>query len=256
MTMRKLLIAGNWKMNLLLREASELAHTLVQELDEIEEGEVVICPPFTALSEVSKKIQGSSLRLGAQNMHWEDKGAFTGEISPQFLLDIGCQYVIIGHSERRGHFGETDLMVNRKAKKAVSKGLTPILCVGESLLEREKGETEKVVKREIEGAFHGFRREDVLRTVIAYEPIWAIGTGNTAMPADANRVHGKIRDLLARLYDSDVAEEVQVLYGGSVTPENIEGLMRESQIDGALVGGASIQANSFIEIVRKGLKKK
>ncbi|MCH7762051.1 triose-phosphate isomerase [candidate division TA06 bacterium] len=252
--MRNPIIVGNWKMNLLLEEATHLALSLVRELDGIEAGEVVICPPYTSLSEVSKRISGSSIRLGAQNMHWEDRGAYTGEISPQFLLDIGCQYVIIGHSERRQQFGETGEVVNRKAKSAVSKGIIPIVCVGETLFERKEGKTEEVVRRGVEASLKGISREEIVKVVIAYEPVWAIGTGNTASPEDANAVHRLIRQVLTHLYDEEVAQEVRIQYGGSVTPENIEGIMKEPEIDGALVGGASIQSGSFVKIIKTAMK--
>jgi triosephosphate isomerase len=257
--MRRPIIAGNWKMNLLMGESKELAHSITREFDKLDgfeekNGDVVICPPFTSLYEVSKCIAGSNVWLGAQNMYWEENGAYTGEISPQFLLDIGCKFVIIGHSERRQHFGETDFGVNRKAKVAVTKGLTPIICVGESVQEREEKKTEEIVEREIKAAFEGFTRDEALLTVIAYEPIWAIGTGNTATPADARSVHKFVREVLAQIYNEEVSQAIRIQYGGSVAPDNIEGLMNESDIDGALVGGASLKAKSFIELVKKGLK--
>jgi triosephosphate isomerase len=259
--MRKPIIAGNWKMNLLTGESKELALSLTREFDKldsfgVENGDIVICPPFTSLSEVSKCIEGSHVWLGAQNMYWEGKGAFTGEISPQFLLDIGCKFVIIGHSERRQHFGETDSDVNRKAKVAVTKGLIPIICVGESAHEREEKKTEEIVERKIKAAYEGFSRVEALLTVIAYEPIWAIGTGNTATPSDARSVHKFVREVLSQIYDEEVSQAIRIQYGGSVAPDNIERLMSESDIDGALVGGASLKAQSFIEIVRKTMLTK
>ncbi len=259
-SMRKPVIAGNWKMNKTAGEAIELARGIREKLPETDEMDIVLCPPFTALAQVGKAIEGSLISLGAQNMHWEEGGAFTGEISPNFLLDLGCEWVIVGHSERREQFRETDEEVNRKLKSALAHSLTPILCVGEKLEEREKGETEDVVRKRILAAFDGIDGSGAVKVVVAYEPIWAIGTGRTATQAQASEVHSLIRSLLSRIYDSDLSQQIRIQYGGSVNPQNISGLMAERDIDGVLVGGASLKADSFGEIMRgsaaaKGLQE-
>jgi len=211
--------------------------------------EIVICCPFTVISEVKKAIDGTKVKLGAQNMHWEEEGAFTGEISASMLKDLGVDYVIIGHSERRRYFNETDEIVNKKVIKAIEKGLKPIICVGETLNEREKNKTFDIVKRQALVALEGVGRDEIIDVVIAYEPIWAIGTGKTASSRDANEVIAYIRSLLQNKYGSEISEEVRIQYGGSVKPSNATEIMNEADIDGALVGGASLKAEEFLEIV-------
>jgi triosephosphate isomerase len=241
-------IAGNWKMNKTVEEAFDLVRQLKVSLSNIEEVEVAVAPPFTALYAVSQELKGSSIRLAAQNLFYEEKGAFTGEVSPLMLKEIGCQYVIIGHSERRQFFGETDETVNRRIKAA--QGLKPIFCIGETLKEREEGKTFSVIERQVEGGLRDIGEEEVKNIVIAYEPIWAIGTGKTATPQQAEEVHRFIRERLEKFYSREIAEKIRIQYGGSVTPENIKGLMNQENIDGALVGGASLKPETFSKIVR------
>jgi triosephosphate isomerase len=249
--MRPPLIAGNWKMNGLLREARGLAEGLRKELGTLNGGpEVVVCPPFLALAEVRAALEGSSLRLGAQDMHWEAKGAYTGEVSAAMLQEAGCTAVILGHSERRHIMGETNEMVNRKVKAALAAGMTPIVCVGELLEERNMGVTREVVERQIAKGLEGLSADDLPRTVLAYEPVWAIGTGKTATPRQAGEVHHYLRRLVGQRGGAPAAERIRILYGGSVKPDNIRELMAEEDIDGALVGGASLEAASFAKIVR------
>ena len=249
--MRKPLIAGNWKMNKIPREAAELVQALKDRVGEIDRVDIVLIPPFTALETVYRLIKGSKLGLGAQNIHWEEKGAYTGEVSASMIKETGCQYVIIGHSERRQYSGETNEAVNKKIKSALKFDLTPIVCVGERLEEREKEETFQVVESHVREGLAGLSQEEVLRIVIAYEPVWAIGTGRTATPRQANEVHTFIRQLLSDIYSEDIAHRVRILYGGSVKPDSISALMAEPEIDGALVGGASLDAQSFSEIVQR-----
>jgi triosephosphate isomerase len=251
--MRIPIIAGNWKMYKTQKEAFQLASALKQKLSDIKQVKVILCPPFTALSSVKEATSGSDILLGAQNMHWEEKGAYTGEVSPKMLLTIGCKYVIIGHSERRNYFFETNESVNLKIKSALGFGLIPIVCVGERLEEREANKTEQVVENHMKGAFLGLTADLVKKCVIAYEPVWAIGTGKTATPSQANEVHLFIRELLSSMFEKDCAEKVNILYGGSVKPENSKELVEMSEIDGALVGGASLDANSFEKIVRSAI---
>jgi triosephosphate isomerase len=248
--MRPPLIAGNWKMNGLVSEARELAAGLRKELDGQAGPEVVVCPPFLALPAVREALAGSSVRLGAQDIHWETKGAYTGEVSPAMLKDVGCTHVVIGHSERRHIMGETNEMVNKKVRAALAAGLTPIVCVGELLEERNMGVTREVVERQIAKGFDGFSAGDLVKTVVAYEPVWAIGTGKTATPRQAEEVHHYLRKLLAQRAGADAAAAIRILYGGSVKPDNIKELMAEEDIDGALVGGASLEVASFVKIVR------
>lgn len=217
--------------------------------------EVVVCPPFTALALVSEALRGTDIAVGAQDVYWEDKGAFTGEISPVMLKDAGCRYVIIGHSERRQFFGETSEAVNRKVKAVFSHGLTPIMCVGEMLEEREAGITEKVVRTQTEGGLAGLTPEQAAGMVIAYEPVWAIGTGKTASDDDAQQVIGFIRSMVKDLYGAGAAEQVRIQYGGSVKPANTTGLMARPDIDGALVGGASLEVESFTGIIRAAVPR-
>jgi triosephosphate isomerase len=243
-------VAGNWKMNKTIGEALDLVRELKTAVSGVKGVEVAVAPPFTALHAVRKEVEGSSIRLAAQNLYWEEKGAFTGEISPPMLKEVGCHYVIIGHSERRQFFGETDETVNRKIKAAFSQGLKVIFCIGETLKEREEGRTFPVIERQMEGGLKGLGDKEMGDMVIAYEPVWAIGTGKTATPEQAEEVHRFIREKLGKLYSRKVSEEIRIQYGGSVTPENIKGLMNQPNIDGALVGGASLKAESFSKIVR------
>jgi triosephosphate isomerase len=243
------IIAGNWKMNKTTIEAEELAAKLVELLSSVKDREIVLGPPFTSLEAVSETIKGTNISLSAQNMHWEDKGAFTGEISAEMLLDLGCKYVIIGHSERRQYFGETDETVNKKARQALKKGLLPIMCVGETLAEREADKLNEIISRQVTGGLKDISLDDMRKVVIAYEPVWAIGTGKTATPEQANEVHALIRQKVQALYNDDIAEGLRIQYGGSVTPENVSSLMAKPDIDGALVGGASLKPESFAALV-------
>lgn len=247
--MRKPIIAGNWKMNCTVTEALELVKRLKAMVSDVKGREIIVAPPFTALSSVSRALIGSNMTLSAQNIFWEDKGAFTGEVSAEMLIDAGCDYVIVGHSERRQLFAETDEWVNKKVRAARSSGLIPILCVGETLSEREGEETLSVIERQLTIGLTDVTIIDPDDLVIAYEPVWAIGTGKTATPGQAQEVHAYIRDLLDKMF-GDAAAGIRVLYGGSVKPDNIEELMVEPDIDGALVGGASLKAESFAGIVR------
>ncbi len=247
---RKPLLAGNWKMNKTVAEAVELVSGLKKNLDGVKDREILVCPTFTCLSKVSEVIKGSNISLGGQNMHWESKGAFTGEISGKMLVDVGCKYVIIGHSERRQLFGETDETVNKKIKAAFSNGLIPVACVGETLDEREKNITFKVIDRQVKAGLAGLTPEQANTIVIAYEPVWAIGTGKTATPAQAQEVHAYIRKIYGELCGKTAGENVRILYGGSVKPDNTKELMSQPDIDGALVGGASLELDSFTKIVK------
>jgi len=243
-------IAGNWKMNKTVEEALDLVRGLKVHLKGIEDVEVAIAPPFTALYAVSKELKGSSIHLASQNLFWEEKGAFTGEISPVMLKEIHCRYAIIGHSERRQYFGETDETVNRRIKAALRYDLKVIFCIGETLNEREEGKTFSVIERQVEGGLKGLGEKEVRDIVIAYEPVWAIGTGKTATPQQAQEAHRFIRQKIERLYSGGISEGIRIQYGGSVTPENSKGLMNQEDIDGALVGGASLNAEFFSRIVR------
>lgn len=242
-------IAGNWKMYKTSAEAAALVGELKVALSSTAGREVVICPPFTALNAVNSMLTGTGIKLGAQNVNWESQGAFTGEISPLMLRDAGCDYVIIGHSERRQFFAETDENVNRKIKAALAAGLIPIVCVGESLSEREAGITSTVVGRQVKLGLAGLANTEAQSVIIAYEPIWAIGTGRTATSADANAVCSFIRLTLTGMFGTPVSDAVRIQYGGSVKPDNIDELMATSDIDGALVGGASLKAADFARIV-------
>ena len=247
---RMVFIAGNWKMNKTVGEALDLVRELKLLLSGIKGVEVAVAPPFTALHAVGQELKDSSILLAAQNLFWEEKGAFTGEISPLMLGDLGCQYVIVGHSERRQYFGETEETINRRVKSAFRYGLRVILCVGETLQEREGGRTFSVVERQLVGGLKEVGEKEIEKTVLAYEPVWAIGTGKTASPEQAGEVHRFIRQKVERLYSKGISEEIRIQYGGSVTPENIKALMAQPDIDGALVGGASLKAESFARIVR------
>ncbi|MHC4606011.1 MAG: triose-phosphate isomerase [Planctomycetota bacterium] len=250
--MRTPLMAGNWKMHCTAAEAKDLAGGLRERVEGVEGVSVLLCPPFTALAAVRGVIEGSSIALGAQDLYWEEKGAFTGQVSAPMLLDAGCRYVIVGHSERRHVFGETDQDVNRKTKAALAHGLVPIVCVGELLEEREKNVTEEVVSRQIIRALDGLEPAQVAGLVIAYEPVWAIGTGKTATPAVAQDAHRFIRGLIAGRFGEGTAKWMRIQYGGSVKPGNVAELMAQPDIDGALVGGASLKVDSFARIVRFG----
>ena len=253
MTTRRPVIAGNWKMHKTVAEARALAKGLVDKLGGASGGpEVVLCPPFTALAAVAEVIEGSGLKLGAQNMSWHPKGAFTGEIAPGMLVDLGVTHVILGHSERRQLFGETDENVNRKVEAALATGLVPIVCVGETLEEREAALTDNVVIVQVQRALQGIEAPHVARLVFAYEPVWAIGTGKTCDSAEANRVCGLVRDTIGRMTDDATAQAVRVQYGGSVKPDSIAEQMAQSDIDGALVGGASLEVDSFAAIANYG----
>jgi len=248
--MRQALIAGNWKMHKTPSEARAFAAELAREIGRERETEVVVAPPFVSLLPVKEALQGSSIKLAAQDTFWEMEGAFTGEVSPLMLKEVGCHYVIVGHSERRTHFGESDEAVNKKVKALLKVGLRPIICVGERLEQREAGQTFSVVKGQVEGALEGLGAQEASEVVIAYEPVWAIGTGRTATPQQASEVHAYIRGLLKEAFGEEVAQGVRILYGGSVKPDNIDDLMAEADIDGALVGGASLKVDSFSRIVR------
>jgi triosephosphate isomerase (TIM) len=251
--MRKWIVAGNWKMHNTIAESIALAKAIKEGTAALTNGKIVLAPPFTALFSVGETITGSNISLAAQNMYYEDKGAFTGEISPRMLKDIGCTYVIIGHSERRKYFCEQDNDVNLKVKKALAAGLTPIMCVGETDEEREKGVTKDVVGRQVKQGLAGVEKIDSM--VIAYEPVWAIGTGKVATSAQAQEVHAFIRGILKDLYGS-AADDIRVLYGGSVTKDNIGDLIAMEDIDGALVGGASLKADGFLGIIQNISGKK
>jgi triosephosphate isomerase len=255
--MRIPFIAGNWKMNTTATEAEKLVIEMLDKLDRIEGVEKVLCPPFVSLVAINMMLQGSSIKLGAQNMHFETEGAYTGEISPVMLSEL-CEFVILGHSERRWYFGETDEIVNKKVKAALANTLKPILCVGERLEENEAGKTEGVINRQVTAALNGI--EPVSNLVIAYEPVWAIGTGKAASGEQAATTIQFIRDVLAKLWNKSIAQDLRILYGGSVTSANIAKFISHPEIDGALVGGASLKAGEFVSIVAqaaeiKGRKK-
>lgn len=251
--MRKPIIAGNWKLNNTVSEAVELTTTLKELVNNTSEVEIIVAPTFTALAAVYDVIEDSNISLAAQDVYWENSGAFTGEVSAPMLKDVGCEYVIIGHSERRQYFNETNESVNLKVKAALSNDLKPIICVGEQLEDREAGNTEKVIENHVSGGIRDISAEDVLTCVIAYEPVWAIGTGKTATPEQAQEVHAYIRHLISDAYNAEVASQVRIQYGGSVKPENASELMTQSDVDGALVGGASLQAEAFAQIVKSSL---
>ncbi|MBI3617421.1 MAG: triose-phosphate isomerase [Candidatus Omnitrophica bacterium] len=248
--MRKPIIAGNWKLNNTTKQAVELVTLLKRDLSDINEVEIVVCPVFTVLSVLADILMESNIGLGAQNIYWEDSGAFTGEVSASLLKEIGVQDVIIGHSERRQYFGETNQTVNKKIRAALRHGLTPIVCVGEVLQEREANKTSDVIRTQCKESLAGFSADEMKAMIVAYEPVWAIGTGKTATPVQAQEVHKFIRELLVKMHNEEVAETVRIQYGGSVKPENIAELMAQPDIDGALVGGASLKADSFVSIVK------
>ena len=246
--MRMPVIAGNWKMHKTTGEAGALARAIKNGISDASRCQVVLAPPFTALPSVAAEIRGTSLILAAQNVHWEPKGAFTGEISIPMLEDVGCGMVILGHSERRQYFGETDASVNKRVRAVLNSTLQPIVCVGEILAERESGIHQSKVAQQLAGGLDGLTGQSLLRIILAYEPVWAIGTGRTASPETAQEMHGYIRSWLTEKFGEN-AKEVRILYGGSVKPENIDDLMRQPDIDGALVGGACLEAESFLRII-------
>jgi triosephosphate isomerase (TIM) len=251
---RKLIIAGNWKMNKTVAEAVDLVHGLKLELAKVKDVDIVVCPPFTALSEMSKAILSSkNISLGAQNMSEHNMGAYTGEIAAQMLKEFSVRYVILGHSERRMYQGETNELISKKARAAHTAALKPIVCVGETLTEREAGETEKVLEVQVQGSLAGLAKEQMVETVVAYEPVWAIGTGKTATASQAQEVHAFIRRQLAKMFDEAVARKVRIQYGGSVKPANARELMSLPDVDGALVGGAALEVRSFADIVKNSI---
>lgn len=247
--MRKPIIAGNWKMHKTTEEAADFLHAIENRLPEAEKAETVICPPFIFIERLAGMAKGIGIAIGAQNMHEEESGAFTGEVSAEALKSVGADYVIIGHSERRALYNETDEAVNRKAKAAFSQGLKPIICVGETLEQRENGETMQLVADQVTKALTGLTNEQIAEAVIAYEPIWAIGTGKSSSSEDAQEVCGHIRQTVEELFAPESAESIRIQYGGSVKPGNIAGLMEQKDIDGALVGGASLDPDSFVKLL-------
>ena len=248
--MRNPLIAGNWKMNKMVRESVDFARLLIDKCGELADRKVAIAPPFPALYAVGEVLKGSVIHLSAQNLHEQPSGAYTGEVSAGMLADVGCEYVIVGHSERRTLFGEKDDVINKKLKIGISSGLMPIFCIGETLSEREAGQTVAVIDRQIKEGLNNLTTDDIRRVVIAYEPVWAIGTGKTATPEQAQDVHAHIREIIGKKYGDGVSDFVAVIYGGSVNPNNIGGLMAQPDIDGALVGGASLEIESFVRIIQ------
>ena len=247
---RKKLIAGNWKMNRTSSDAADLVKDIVSEVGRSNGVDVVVCPPFTSLETVGKAIEGSNVRLGAQNMHPERSGAYTGEVSAEMLRSLFASYVILGHSERRTYFGDTDAFVNQKVIAALKAELKPILCVGETLAERESGSTLKVVQTQLEAGLEGVNKDQATSIVIAYEPVWAIGTGKVATSEQAQEVHAFIRDLLGKKFGAGLAGKVRILYGGSMKPANAAELLAQPDIDGGLIGGASLEARSFVDLIK------
>lgn len=250
---RRLIVAGNWKMNKTVAEALALAGDLKIELVNVTEVDVVVCPPFTALGEVAKALHDSNIRLGAQDMSEHNAGAYTGEIAADMLRELDVRYVILGHSERRQYHKESDELIAKKAQAAHAAALKPIVCVGETLAQREAGFTEKVLQTQVGGSLAGISKDQMIETIVAYEPVWAIGTGKNATAAQAEEAHAFIRRLLAKLFDETVARRVRIQYGGSVKPPNARELMSQPDVDGALVGGASLEAGSFVDIVKNSI---
>jgi triosephosphate isomerase len=247
--------AGNWKMNLLRDSARKLIDAVKNLNYQLQGVEIIVAPPAIWLPLVQDWLSGSDVKIAGQNMHWEEKGAFTGEISPAMLKDSGCTYVLIGHSERRHKFGENDEWINKKVRSAVSSDLKPILCVGEKIEEREKGKAFEVVEKQLESAFEGLGGVEMMGVVIAYEPVWAIGTGKNALPGDAQEMHRFIREWLKKKFGEDTAQRTRIIYGGSVTPSNITEFIQEKDIDGTLSGGASIKAETFLPICKSSIKR-
>jgi len=248
--MRKPIVGGNWKMNRgTPNETVEMLESLIPQVEGIDTVDIVIAAPFTVLTSAYKVLKNTDIKLGAQNMYYKDKGAYTGEISPQFLKEIGVEFVILGHSERRDIFKESDALINKKLKKALSMNLKTIVCIGEHLEERETGKAKDIIQYQINETFKDLSKEEMIKTVIAYEPIWAIGTGKTATPEQAEEIHTFIRNLLSLKFDKETADSIRIQYGGSIKPDNAEDLFNKNNIDGGLVGGASLQANSFFQII-------
>lgn len=252
--MRKKVIAGNWKMNKLKADADQFMEQVADKVPSDEQVEAIVCAPYLYLPSLVEKAKGSKVKIGAQNMHFEEEGAYTGEVSPTMLKDIGVTHVILGHSERREYFAETDETVNKKAKAAFQHELTPIVCVGETLEQREANETKSHVESQVKQALEGLTEDQVVETIIAYEPIWAIGTGKTASSEDANEVCAHIRQVIKSTVSEKAAKQVVIQYGGSVKPANIDELLGQSDVDGALVGGASLEPDSFLQLVEAGAK--
>ncbi len=248
--MRTPVIAGNWKMNKTIGEAVGLCEELKEKLKDVQDVHIIVCPTFLSIYPAATALQHTNIGVGGQNMYWEESGAFTGEVSAEMLKEAGADYVIIGHSERRQYFGETNETVNKKVHKALSIGLTPIVCCGETLEQRESGELKKVIETQLTDGLAGISAKDAQRVIIAYEPIWAIGTGKTASPEQAQEMHAFIRERCAKLWDKKTADVIVIQYGGSVKPENVKTLMAQPDIDGALVGGAALKAESFEALVR------
>jgi len=246
---RKVIIAGNWKLNTTVDEAKELVSGLVELVKDVNDVDIVVCPPYINIPAVVEITKGTNVQVGAQDLHWEEKGAFTGKISANMLVAVGVKYVIVGHSEQRQYFGETDETVNKKIKAALAKELIPIVCVGETLDEREADKVKEVLSTQIKGAFAGFTKEDVAKCIIAYEPVWAIGTGKTATPVMADEAHKIIRDILAEICDEDTAQSVRIQYGGSMKPASAKELLAMENIDGGLIGGAALKADLFHGII-------
>ena len=255
MKQRKRIIAGNWKMNKTVSESEMLATDIKRDLAECSDVDVVLCPPFTSLSVVADVVGETAIKFGAQNMHWEASGAYTGEISPYMLRSLYCHFVILGHSERRAYFGETDAIINKKTRAALAASLTPIVCVGETIEERQAEKHMDVVRTQVQGSLAEIDAADLKKLVIAYEPVWAIGTGLTATPEQAQEMHAFIRSVLAGMANEDVAQSVRIQYGGSMKPSNAAELLAKPDIDGGLIGGASLEAKSFVELVRIAQQK-
>jgi len=248
------IIGGNWKMNKgTLIETQKMLENLIPLIESIESVDIVVAPPYTTLRKACKITKNTNIKIGAQNMYFEENGAFTGEISPNFLKEIGVQYVILGHSERRDIFKETDALINKKLKKALLMDLRPIVCIGEHLEEKESGNTEDIIEGQIKETFKGLSNDEMLKTVIAYEPIWAIGTGKTATPEQAEEIHIFIRDRLSLMFDKNISNSMRIQYGGSIKPNNAKSLFKMENIDGGLVGGASLQADSFSKIIKAAI---
>jgi|UniRef100_UPI00404A3A6D triosephosphate isomerase (TIM) len=256
MILRKKFIAGNWKMNKTPADAEALVGEIIIEIGRQTEVDVLVCPPFTALESVGRKLEGSNIKIGAQNMHFETNGAFTGEVSAPMLRDLFVTHVILGHSERRALFGENDGFINQKVLTAIKNQLRPILCVGETLAEREAGDTLKVVQTQLEAGLEGVGKEHAPSVIIAYEPVWAIGTGKVATSDQAQEVHAYIRRLLTKLFGETIAQKVRILYGGSMKPSNAPELLAQKDIDGGLIGGASLESRSFVDLVKAAAEAK
>lgn len=251
---RKYFIAGNWKMNKTAAEAKALIDGIKAKIGSQTEVDVAVCPPFTALDAASAALKGSTIALGAENLYPKASGAYTGEIAPAILKEFDVAYVILGHSERREYFKESDEFINEKVKAALENGMKPILCVGETLAQRESGDTIKVVSSQTEKGLSGVNPEDAEKIVVAYEPVWAIGTGKTATPAMAQEVHAEIRKVLSKIFGDEGAQKIRILYGGSMKPENADDLLKEKDIDGGLIGGAALKADSFVSLVESARK--